>query len=323
MKFHGRLEPGIVSGADPLLGLVIHAPGKASGVTIKIWELETFVSAQGKDKRDGAQLLAELRGDLDLDGQPTAPRRFTVKSSRIAVDDPEGQHPSIRLAVGGDQTYTLPLASTKGEAESTTHEIGFSIEQGGAEVFRSKAPCLYHPKPIFPTVVARAYDQFVDEEHRDEQILRLHHAVVGFAEGDGPKARLNVLGTGFVDLYGHLVDAEPTDDQPAPQPLPLSRDRELYVYVHKDKIELEADKGPSWIPIALCDPIEPDGSVRHRRLVEHPWGFQVLERKASRDGNGLAIADAEQIGDIPELPDEEIGRAFDKLAALMRGRGDR
>lgn len=320
MKFHARFDPGIVTDADQAIRLVIHEPRKASGVTVKIWELGSFVGAEGAAKRQEGKtdLLATLTGDIEPARDSRQTRVFKVTNARITTEDKDKKLATIKLAVSGTETvYTLPLPSEGQEAEGRSREIGFSIEQGGAEVFRTRAPCFFHPQHVFPTAIACRHDSF-DEEQREEEILRLRHVCIGFSEGEGMKARLNILTTGYIDLQGHLVDGPPEDGEPPPQPLALRHDRELFAYVHVEPAGLAA--GHSKIPIAICDPIEPDGTIRHRLLtVEHPFGLVLGERKLDVDADGLKIGPHQQLNPIPEVAADVLDEMFRRMGAALRG----
>ena len=314
MKAHARIDPGIVTDADGVFVVHVHQPWRKSGITLKIWELESYVGPDGAKKRDGNKrdLLAELTGDLVPSAPPGGPPRFTLSRAKIATEDKEGALPAIKVAVFGDETiHTLPLPSQKNECEARTHEIGITIEHGGAEIFAGKAPCLFHPPPLSATARVRVHARFADQQ-LDEETLRLRHVLLGFSEGEGLKARLNVLASGYVDLHGHLLDAEPEDGKPPPQPLALRSDRKLFVYVHRDK--LAATTGPSKIPIALCDPLDADGVIRHRRLVApHRWSFRMLEQPIDMSGGEVKLGELRP-GDAPPLGDDELARVFQAFA---------
>ena len=139
--------------------------------------------------------------------------------------------------------------------------------------------------------------------------------LIGFSEGDGLKARLNVLASGFVDLHGHLLEAEPEDGKPPPQPLALRSDRKLFAYVHRDAPA--AATGPSKIPIALCDPLEADGVIRHRRLVApHRWSFRMLEQPIEMSASDVKLGELRP-GDAPPLADGELARVFQAFADAL------
>ena len=294
MKFHGRLSPGILRDPETPLELVIHAPSRATGLTVKIWELDTFVSPIGKQVREGSgdDLLAVIEADLapgpGRSQKDPDWRVLQVKKVQIVSDDPDLV--SFRLKLPGyAEVLRIPIVSEEGEAEGRTYELGFSMELGGAEKFRTRSPCLYTPPLIFPSVER---ETVIGGEVVDRDPLRLHRACVGTGSGDGFEARLEVLACGRVDLHGQLVDE-------SGQPIGLRRGRPLFAYFHTGNQDLESD-----VPLALCDPVGADGVIVHRRhnaadlFACLPFelmgenGFRGLDQAPTRDApldeDGLA-----------------------------------
>jgi len=164
-----------------------------------------------------------------------------------------------------------------------------------------------------PKVVARTYLRFEDEDHVDEAPLRLQYVCIGSAEGEGDKARLNVTATGYVDVEGRILETVPEEGKPPPPPLRLPAGGKLFARFHPKAANV--DKGPSNIPIALCDPIGADGVVHHRRLLaSHPWAFRIIEQKLDKTDDGIALGDLDQGGEAPELLSGELSRALREMA---------
>ncbi|MCA9677104.1 MAG: hypothetical protein KC464_18910 [Myxococcales bacterium] len=315
MKFHGRLGPGRLTDAGQVLELRLHAPARAAGLTIKIWEMDTFPDEQGGTTSEGSEddLLATFTGDLE-----TAPgsggargaewRAFTVTDVVIEEAKPDVARFKLRI-LGTDTVYEIPILSEADEAEGDDYELGFSIEHGGAEQFRTRTPALV----ALPRDPVRVLDvRFGD--HAD-----------GAAEPDPDTltGKLDVLGNGHLDQHGYLVvhPAE-SDDAAAGEVKQVRRGRPMYLYVHDDDAPFEL--GPSTIPIALCDRVGDDGVVRRTALDRsHPSGTHLLEQprgRAERDGR-LRFDPAPQEVEGPRRHDPERARAaFARLAARLRGR---
>lgn len=175
-------------------------------------------------------------------------------------------------------------------------------------------------KELTAKIVARTYENYGDEEF-DEEPLRLHYVCVGTAEGEGIKARLNIIATGYIDLDGALIRAPPEDGEPPPEPLTLPAGQKLYVFVHRKPAEVA--KGMSKIPIALCDEIGADGAICHRRLArDHTWEFQILEQPIVAGSDGPSLGAIEQ-REPEQVAADELQRAFRELADAVRSqRGD-
>ena len=166
-------------------------------------------------------------------------------------------------------------------------------------------------------VLARTYLRFADENHLEEAPLRVHYVCIGVAEGEGDKARLKVTATGYVDVEGRILEAAPEEGKPPPGPLRLPSEGSLFARFHPKAANVA--KGPSNIPIALCDPIGPDGVVHHRRLLtSHPWAFRIVEQKLDKADDGIAFGELEQHGEVPELLSGELGRALRGMAEAAR-----
>jgi hypothetical protein len=293
VSFHARLTPGVVTAAEPTLTLVLHSPERAAGVTLKLWELDTFVGADGKQVREGSKddLLAEITGAIEpgpgkKQGHPEW-RIFKVSETKIVGVDEKRELVAFRLQLPGHaETLLIPIVSEKGETEGRTFEIGFSLHQGGVEKLESKSPVLFTPPQLTPHA-----------EVEGKGPLRLVWVCLGLASGEGLTAKLEVTGFARVDLHGRLVDAE------TGQPIPVRKGRKLYAYAHTTA-ELGVKKGLSRIPLALCSPLGDDGKFVHFRPAADPLGVAVLgmKREARDDGTKLtlpAFADAHQSRRLP------------------------
>jgi hypothetical protein len=327
MKFHGRITPGRATDLNKPLELRIHAPARASAVTVKIWEMDTFEGSED-------DLLATFTGDIEpkpgRGARPADWRAFVVKDAKIEEAKPEVVRFQLRFA-GTDTVYEVPILSEADEAEGDDFEIGFSIEMGGAEKFRSKAPTLLvPPKDPIRVFEARfgAYDDD-DTPNADtvtERPLALKYVAFGTCEGD-PKtidARLKVLGNGHLDGHGYLVvHPDETAQEASLAVKQARRGRALYVYAHQDPEPLAL--GVSKIPIALCDPIGEAGKVR----VEvpdrsHPSGFGLLEHartREERDGRERLSAAPREVTAPVRFDAERIKGAVDRVLSRFRRGG--
>jgi hypothetical protein len=193
LKFHGRVQPGRITDLATPLEVRIHQPKKATGVTIKIWELDAFIGADGKKKREGTpdDLLATFTGSIEpaQDGKrPPEWRKFVVDSVKIE-DAPPDTLKFLLAFPGTDTTYEIPVISEADEVEGTDYELGFSIEVGGAEKFRTKVPCLLSPATVRPRVkeiLIIGYDD-QDEpilEHSEELPVGKYTVSVGAPPAD-------------------------------------------------------------------------------------------------------------------------------------------
>ena len=339
MKFHGRIAPGRISSLREPMQVILHAPMKASGVTVKIWEMDTF-SEGNATKHEGSadDLLATFEGDISAaphagGSRPPEWRAFKVTAARIEPADDHVARVKLRFA-GSNTIYDIPIKSEHDEAEGDVFEVGFSIELGGSEKFRTRSPCLVAPpRGSIRVTEARfgAYDDHgkpaADTVH--ERPLALRYAAIGVAQGD-PKdvaTKLKILGNGYVDLHGILV-AHP-DEAKQGEPMHAAtarRTRGIFVYVHTDPAPMAL--GISKIPIAVCDPIDEDGNVR----IEVPdrrtaWGAQFAERPRERverggrsrfaSGGPAQVTSPKQSAERPD-PHEVIARIVSRFPERSR-----
>ncbi len=192
MKVHGRVHPGRITDLAEPLEVRIHQPMKASGVTVKIWELDAFIGADGKQKREGTpdDLLATFTGSIEPAPGKRSPewRKFVVDSVKIEEAPPDTL--KFLLAFPGtDTTYEIPIISEAGEVEGTDYELGFSIEVGGAEKFRTKVPCLLSPTTVRPRVKEISIVGYDDQdkpilEHSEELPAGTYIVSVGVPPDD-------------------------------------------------------------------------------------------------------------------------------------------
>jgi hypothetical protein len=302
VKFHGRLLPGRLTDLGRKLELRIHAPARARGVTIKIWEMDTFPDDAGGNSNEGSadDLLATFTGDIETapaGGSQRAPdwRAFKVAEATIEPALPEVVRFKLQFA-GNDTIYEIPILSEADEAEGDDFEIGFSIELGGAEKFRSKSPALLSPPKdsvrVFEARFGTYDDQFQPvEATTSERPMTMSYAAFGLAEGDPTTmdARLKVLGNGHIDEHGYLVVHPDESDPDAPPVVKQARrGRPLFLYAHVDPDPFAL--GVSKIPIARCDKIGDGGIVRvaipdlTNRLGAHLLEFErAREERNGRD----------------------------------------
>ena len=283
-RFHGRFSPGVVTDAQTVIDLILHAPRSCPQLSIKIWEFDTFPASDGTTKKEGTEddLLAEFSGELtsgeNSQAQPDW-RTFTVAQSHIISDNLALATFKLRFP-GADTVYEIPIHSEEEEVEGRWFELGFSLHVGGTEKFRTQSPCLFLPPRLQPLAKQRLflyYDEdfqpIADSATETRHILR--HAAIGIADGDpeDPFTPFTVLANGFLDVEGNLIERDIDPDLPEPRRLLTVRARrKLFIYIH-DATE-PFDLGPSQIPIALCDPIQDDGTILHER-PEPSIGFGV------------------------------------------------
>jgi len=285
MKFHGRMAPGrILDPAQPVQ-VVIHAPARCASVTLKIWELDAFVDASGKRRREGSpdDLLATFTGAIEpargsRGARPPDWRAFRVDSARIEAAPPGAVWFRLQLP-GADTIHDIPIRSEADEVEGTDLELGFSIEVGGAEKFRTRAPCLFAPARRPLRVVAR-YITCFDESAKPvpeavyQEPLAHRHVAIGRRDGNGDDATLEVLARGYIDCDGYLIEPpRPGHETAAGRPLIVSAGRDLFLF--DDAMPIAAT-GKTRIPIAACDPIAgagPELTVL-RAAVPHPMTLQ-------------------------------------------------
>lgn len=308
MKFHGRLTPGVLKDPKKVLELVVQSPENCPGVTIKIWELDTF-KIKGKVKKEGTpdDLLAEFMGEIK-DAQ------FKVKESRIVSEDPNLASFQLRVR-GSEEVYTIPIVSEEGEAEGGSFELGFSMEAEGEEKFRTRSPCFFTPPTIIPRFIESAFtigrDGKLDEKSAQEGTLAHQYAAVGTAKGKGKEARLKILGKGYVDAGGILMDQPRTEDK-SPRPVSVRTGRPLYVYLATEPIEAE---GETDIPIAACQPMGVDGQVKRRMPVAFDWS---LARLAEFEV-AVEEKDGQTFARYKPLEGKKVKSDFGKLAAEAQG----
>lgn len=291
MKFHGRISPGKITDLSTPLQVLIYAPAKLSGVTIKIWEMDTF-EQDGKTKSEGTadDLLATFQGDItpaDAKGaRPPEWRAFKVSSAKIEPPDPGADQVMVKLQFGGSDTiYEVPIKSELDEVEGDSYEIGFSIEVGGAEKFKTKSPALVVP-PMTPLRVVARYIQSlrhedaarVDKDSTYDEPLAYRYVALGTPTTDDENAKFKILGTGFTDGQGYLFDGEldPKADKP-PRPMIVRAGRGLFIL---DNHEPFKKIGATEIPIVRCNPVLPDDHdlVVIRSGVTHPMSMRIAER---------------------------------------------
>ena len=115
MKFHGRVHPGRLLDLATPLEVRIHQPRKCAGVTIKIWELDAFIGADGKPQREGTpdDLLATFTGSIEAappGGRPPEWRKFVVDSAKIEEAPPDAMRFVLKFP-GSDAIYEIPVIS--------------------------------------------------------------------------------------------------------------------------------------------------------------------------------------------------------------------
>lgn len=339
MKFHGRIAPGRLTDLLQPVQVILHAPAKASGVTVKIWEMDTFDDG-GSRKSEGSadDLLATFQGEISAapssgGSRPPDWRAFKVSSVKIESADDHVARVKLQFA-GSDTTYSVPILSENDEAEGDVFELGFSIEIGGSEKFRTRSPCLVAPPQRSIRITEARFGDY-DEDGKPapdtmhERPMALRYAAIGVSEGDPEDAasKLKVLGNGYIDLHGMLV-VHPDEADAAGDPAALAkiarRGRGVFVHVHRDPAPVAL--GASKIPIAICDPVDDQGNVR----VELPdsriaWGAQFVEAprdRVERDGRSrFAPGAAVEV----QSPDHEADRAdphdvISRIVAQFPGR---
>ena len=322
MNFHGHIHPGVVSDQKQVLQLVIHAPKRAAGVTIKIWEMDTFKRADGSTEKEGSadDLLAQFEGAIEPGEETQADpswRKFVVASHHI--EDAEPDLLCCRLQFGGDDTvYDIPIRSEKDEAEGRAFEIGFSIEVGGSEKFKTTSPVLFDIPRIMIRGELRSFHLTEDGEPDPvtERFshLALHWAAIGTRIGEGLTATLDVAGVGYFDSTGLLLTGDPNrgkEGEPAPRPLLVRRDRALLAYLLDQPSDL---RGPSSIPAGTCLPVTEEGRV----VVERSAGFGLQAWIGS--GEAAAIMkggdhSGDFVGDGLEVDATDLG-SFEGPAAF-------
>jgi hypothetical protein len=308
------MAPGVVTDVRTPIQVIIHAPAKASGVTLKIWELDTYEAEDGLHKKEGTEddLLAELKGEI-IPGEKGTPtwRTFKVAEAKILSDDPKLARFRLKIP-GHDEIFDVPIISEKAEAEGRSFEIGFSLEQGGSEKFRTKAPCFFRPKSLFPTFQIRRVREYfgskMERSNAEIELARGYFVCVGTKQGEGLDARLDIVGFGQVDGNGLLV---PATADGAAWPLPVRAERPLYFYLHREPLK-ETKLGPSKIPIALCTQLGDDGAVLYETF-DRADDFDVSAMGAGGRGKAFKA--------LTSLPQVAI-KGFDakKVRAIVKRR---
>lgn len=265
MKFHGRVHPGRLRDLGEPVEIRIHQPRKAADVTIKIWELDAFLGADGKPRREGTpdDLLATFTGAIEPAPAARGARAPEWRQFKVASVSTEPAPPDVMKFLlrfpGADTTYEIPILSEDAEVEGTEYELGFSIEVGGSEKFRTKVPCLV----TVPRVIVRVQELVVfghDDDGEpimdegEEVPTTVERLVIGLAgdDTDEQDAKLEVRARARVHPAGFaIVDA---DGQPTP--LGLSLRRRLLAVPHG------AADDPGQPPRALGLEISKDGVIQ-------------------------------------------------------------
>lgn len=320
MTAHARLVPGRLTDLGEPLEIRIHAPARAAAATLKVWELDSFYEGSTDD------LLATFEGAIEPAPRNAASREPTWRKlvvSRVAIVAAPPEVVRFRLRIAGSPAvHEIPILSEDTAAEGEDFEIGVSLEIGGAEQFRSRAPTLIAvPRDPLRMVEARFGD--VDDggeplaDTVEERPLRLRFAALGVPDGDPGllATKLRVLGNGHVDQRGLVVVHPDERDGATTSVLQARRGRALYLFIHDDPAPRPL--GPSRIPIALCDRLGDEGVTR---LVlpdrSYAPGAQILEASTDRvehDGRHRSAAPAEPPGEAPSVD------LFAQLVALIGG----
>lgn len=319
MKVHGRLHPGRLRDLAQPLELRLHQPREASGVTIKLWELDAFLGADGKPRREGSpdDLLATFTGRIEPAprGSGRAPdwRAFKVESVQIAPAPSDAL--KVRLVFpGSDTVYELPVLSEAQEVEGTEYEFGFSLELGGAEVFRTKSPCLLAPATVIPRVRELVVSGFDDDgEPLTDDAYEVAPTIDALTIGRAPLSYDDdAPDTAVLDVplehpttfslagAGLLRRTEPTDDAT----VVLAAGRRLRAFL-----------GPPGAPptAARSVAVEPDGTITIYRV-------DTSHRRTLFAG-AAAAPGARRRGerDLPVAPSLITGRATLRRRALLGG----
>ncbi len=288
MRFHGRMSPGRVDDLGKPVQVVIHAPTKLAGATIKIWEMDSFSTGKTGETKEGSadDLLATFRGDIAsvphaTGTRPPDWRTFKVSGAKIEAAKADIARFKLQFA-GSDTSYEIPLLSEAGEVEGGAYEVGFSIEVGGAEKFRTKSPCLVTPKITPLRLVARVISHIdkrgIVKKTMFEQPLAYRCVAIGTRTTTDATAKLEILARGCTDSGGYLLDRdldEPGDGPP--RPLIVRADRELFLI----DAALPFEKtGVTEIPIAACDQIVVRGHDVSlvRSGIADPMSLSAAER---------------------------------------------
>lgn len=267
MKFHARLHPGRVTDLNQPIEVRIHQPRKAADVTIKIWELDAFLGADGKPRREGTpdDLLATFVGSIEPappgGGRKPDWRAFKVTSATIEPAPVDALMVKLQFP-GSDTIYDVPILSEAEEVEGTEYELGVSIELGGAEKFRSKAPTLVRVPRIVPRLTALHIVGFDDDGEviRDDayampaRVANLALAIATPEDAEDAHQPAPVIGKCKVHPSGVLISGDATA-----VPLGLSLRRPLIVIPHGDQDD------PTQAPRGLGLDVQPDGTIEMLR----------------------------------------------------------
>ena len=292
MQFHGRIAPGLLTDLTQPLQILIHAPARLAGVTVKVWEMDTF-EVDGVIRSEGSadDLLATFQGDITpalARGGARAPEWRAFKVSSATIEDAEPDLVRVKLQFAGDPTtYEVPLRSELDEVEGDSYELGFSIEVGGAEKFRTRSPALVVP-PMRPLRIVARYAQHgtmegVIEETMYDEPLAYRHVALGTRTTKDEAARFKILAKGYTDAHGYLLDRDPDEHGDAPpRPLIVRAGRELFLLDDSTPI---TKSGVTEIPIAVCDQVlgTDHDLVVFRSAPTHPMSLGIAERPAAGD----------------------------------------
>ncbi len=264
MKFHARLHPGRVTDLNQPLEVRVHQPRKAADVTIKVWELDAFLGADGKPRREGTpdDLLATFVGSIEPappgGGRKPDWRAFKVASATIEPAPPDALMVKLRFP-GSDTVYDVPILSEAAEVEGTEYELGLSIELGGAEKFRSKAPTLVRVPRIVPRLTALHIDGFDDDGEAirgdayavPAQVPNIALALASPDDDEDAHQPATIVGQCKVHPSGIVTSADAANAVP----LGLSLRRPLIAIPHGDEDD------PAQAPRGLGLDIQPDGTI--------------------------------------------------------------
>jgi hypothetical protein len=319
MKFHGRMHPGRLRDLGEPVEVRIHQPLRAADVTIKIWELDAFLGADGKPRREGTpdDLLATFTGAIEpaprgKGARPPEWRQFKVSSVKVEDAPPDVMKFLLRFP-GAETVYEIPIISEDVEVEGTEYELGFSIEVGGSEKFRTRAPCLVATRRVVPRVrqlIVLGHDD--DGEPIREDVIEVPVMIERLAlaraapDEDDPSATLAVRLRARIHPSGFLVADQ--DGEAAPLGLNLARALVAVPYGNdQDPGMPAAVLGHVIADDGTIEVIRPDLSFTRTMLVA---GTSV---EAGSRGGDRHVTFAGQIGeratDVPPLATREIAAA--------------
>lgn len=303
MKFHGRIHPGRLLDLKTPVEVRIHQPRKCAGVTIKIWELDAFIGADGKPRREGTpdDLLATFTGAIEPapagGGRSPEWRTFKVDSAKIE-EAPEDAVRFLLRFPGSPTTYEVPILSEDGEIEGTEYELGFSIEVGGAEKFRTRSPCLL----AMPRTVARVRELLIigfDEngepvmDEAEEVPPSFDRVALGKAPTttEDPKEIMPVLATARVHPSGIII----ADEDGAPNALGVNVSRKLAVVAHRKGEDASKPLAAAATPIAKDGVIEVLRADRAFTATMYLSGAKPSF--ATKDGHPHVTFDGDSLGE--------------------------